>query len=200
MDELNKKYEWDIQLAESGNTVFDLEMGGKIYSQGIEPGAELYDPAKSGAGINRRFANRQWRENYRTVSYALYSNEKLRFSEISGLNAYALAQKLGIETEESTQFHGEKEEGDRHDYFDLKSIEVAGESYTAEKLKENQGEEIKYSEDIKINYYASPFFYWKKLPDFVGKNIDALPEQNVYEYKNEKDRQKAGTNHWRAAI
>ena len=193
MDELNKKYEWDIQLAESGNTVFDLEMGGKIYSQGIEPGAELYDPAKAEQESIEGLQIDSEGKITGTVSYALYSNEKLRFSEISGLNAYALAQKLGIETEESTQFHGEKEEGDRHDYFDLKSIEVAGESYTAEKLKENQGEEIKYSEDIKINYYASPFFYWKKLPDFVGKNIDALPEQNVYEYKNEKDRQKAGT-------
>ena len=52
--------------------------------------------------------------------------------------------------------------------------------------------EIAYSGDIKVHYYAPPFFYWKKLPDFVGKNISDLKSHPVYVYIDEKNRKKTG--------
>ena len=194
LDKLNRRYGWDIRL-ETENTVFDLtRANGTVQSQSIPPGTALYDPDRE---KQEAVEGLEWDEAGKvtgTLSCTLYSSEKLRYSEIRGLNAYALAQKLGIDTADTSLFVKEDKGADEHDYFDLAFVEAAGKKISAQVLgkKENMDGEIAYSGDIKVHYYAPPFFYWKKLPDFAGKNINDLNSQPVYVYSDEKTRKKTG--------
>lgn len=202
IEELNNENKWNIQL-ETEESVFDLTKGnGAVYSQSISPGTLLYTPEKENREETETAEEREielpegWTQDGEgkitgTVSLRLYTHEKLRYSEIRGLNAYELAQKLKIDTKDGTHF-AKAEEKEGTNYFDLASIEAEGKVITAEDL-ENQEEELAYSGDIKINYYASDFFYWKSLPDFAAYGtIDEVPEQPLYQYENEKDRVQTG--------
>ncbi len=197
IDELNKKNGWDINL-NAEDFVFDLtQESGTVYSQSVASGTVLYDPDKElqNAGVEGLTYDSEGKITG-TISVTLYSGEKLHYSEISGLNAYALAQKLEIDTADKTYFI--EEEGEKgNNYFDLVSVDVAGEMISSEELKkeENQEKEINYSQDIRIHYYATDFFYWKKLPDFASEygELNNIPEQAVYRYANEKKKDKSGS-------
>lgn len=203
IEELNKENKWDIQL-ETEESVFDLTKdNGAVYSQSISPGTLLYTPEKENREETETEEKREillpegWMQDGEgkitgTVSLRLYTHEKLRYSEIRGLNAFELAQKLKIDTEDKAHF-AKAEEKDGTNYFDLASIEADGETITPEELA-NQDLEIAYSGDIKISYYASDFFYWESLPDFAGYGtIDEVPGQPIYQYANEKDKKQTGT-------
>lgn len=197
IDELNQKNGWDIHL-NAEDFVFDLtQESGTVYSQSVASGTVLYDPDKEqqNTGVEGLKYDSEGKITG-TISVTLYSGEKLHYSEISGLNAYALAQKLEIDTADKTYFI--EEEGEKgNNYFDLVSVDVAGEMISSEELdnEENQDKEINYSKNIKIHYYATEFFYWKKLPDFVNKfgSINDVPEQTVYKYTDEKKKVKVGS-------
>ncbi len=112
------------------------------------------------------------------------------------MNAYALAKKLGIDTSDKTHFVEEKGSQGTN-YFDLASLETVGKTIPEEELcrEENWDEEISYSPDIKIHYYATDFFYWDSLPDFAKEygNVDHLPKATVYRYVNENVKTESGS-------
>ncbi len=192
IDSLNKDNGWNIKL-DTEEHIFDLvkENNGTIYSQSVEPSTNLSDKT-----VLENIDDLQ-DENGKvtgTIKCTVYSNEKLYFSEISDMNAYALAKKLGIDVTDETRFI--RVQGEKGNYYDLKSLQIEEEVINAEDLKkeENANKEINYNEGIRISYYASEFFYWKELDAFEGKKINDLPKYATYEYdlKNEKKRKKTG--------
>ena len=192
IDSLNKNNGWNIKL-DTEEHIFDLvkENNGTIYSQSVEPSTNLSDKT-----VLENIDDLQ-DENGKvtgTIKCTVYSNEKLYFSEISDMNAYALAKKLGIDVTDETRFI--RVQGEKGNYYDLKSLQIEEEVINAEDLKkeENANKEINYNEGIRISYYASEFFYWKELDAFEGKKINDLPKYATYEYdlKNEKKRKKTG--------
>lgn len=196
IDRLNIEHpRWDIKM-KIEDTVFDLtKESGIVCAQSIAPGTVLYESGQENVSGTVEGLKCDEKGNLTgTVSIDVYSNEKIRYGEISGLNAYALAQKLGIDTTDEKRFvKVEGEEG--KDYFDLAAVGTADEGFMAEELykTENQDREITYDENLKIYYYAPDFFYWKKLPDFAGKykTIDKVPKQQMYSFTDEKKRVKA---------
>lgn len=195
IDKLNREHlKWDIQF-ETEDSVFDLtKENGTVCSQSIASGTTLYDPEKEVQEVEGLTYDSDGKLTG-TISCTLYSNEKICYSEVSDLNAYALAQKLGIDPSDEVHFVKAKEKKGTN-YFDLASVEASGKMISAEELRKekNQDKEITYSTDIKIYYYAPDFFYWKKLPDFAGKYgmLDEVPEQPVYRYTDENKKEKSG--------
>ena len=193
IDELNKEHDgWNIQI-DTQEFVFDLTKDNDVIaSQNIAPGTVLYDPDKETQeeAAEGLFYDSEGNVTG-TICFTLYSQEKIHYSEIQGMNAYALAQKLKIDTADKNCFIEKEKEGSN--YFDLAAIEVSGETITLKDLrkKKNQDKVIDYSPDMKIHYYASDFFYWKELPDFVGeyRTISDTPEQPVYRYANENTKE-----------
>ena len=187
---------WEIGL-DMTETVFDLtKASGTVYAQSVEAGTVLYDPEKEEQGMEAEGLTCDADGNLKgTISCTLYSNEKLRYGEISGLNAYELAKKLGVDIKDKEHFV-EKEGTERNAYFEISSIDTDGVAISDWDLckEENQEKELDYSEDIRIYYYATDFFYWKKLPDFAKKygKIEAVPEQSVYRWSDETKKQKTG--------
>ncbi len=198
VENLNKEHSgWDIQI-DAQDFIFDLNKeNGSIYSQSVAPGTVLYDPDKDVQEMSAEGGISCDSEGNvsGTISLTLYSREKMHYSEIQEMNAYALAQKLNISTSDKNCFIEEEKEGSN--YFDLASMEVAGTVISAEEInrEENGSQVIAYSPDIKIHYYASDFFYWKKLPDFAGEweSISAVPEQPVYKYADENVKSETGS-------
>ncbi|MEY8431751.1 protein kinase [Lachnospiraceae bacterium 48-42] len=192
INSLNKDNGWNIKL-DTEEHIFDLvkENNGTIYSQSVEPSTNLSDKT-----VLENIDDLQ-NENGKvtgTIKCTVYSNEKLYFSEISNMNAYALAKKLGIDVTDENRFI--RVQGEKGNYYDLKSLQTEEEVINAEDLnkEENANKEINYNEGIRISYYASEFFYWKELDVFEGKKINDLPKYATYEYdlKNEKKRKKTG--------
>ncbi len=197
VENLNKEHSgWDIQI-DTQDFIFDLNKeNGTVYAQSVAPGAVLYDPDKENqeAEIEGLSYDNEGNVNG-TISLTLYSQEKMHYSEIQGMNAYALAQKLKIDTADEQYFI--EEENEDSNYFDLASMEVAGTLISKDELnkEENRDNVIVYTPDIKIHYYASNFFYWDALPDFKGfGSINNVPSQPVYKYsnKNENEREAVG--------
>lgn len=196
IQKLNEEHSgWEITL-DSSETLFDRnQKSGTVCRQSVEAGTVLYDPEKEKQELKAEGLTCDAEGNVKgTIFATVFSKEKLRYSEIKGLNAYELAKKLGIDTEDKSRFiAAEKEDGK---YFDLLSLEAQGETISDEKLnnEENQNKEIPYGEDIKIYYCATDFFYWKNLPDFQAKygKIENVPEQSVYRYTNETKKQETG--------
>lgn len=204
INDLNETYGWKLQL-EANDYIFDLtQKDQSIYDQSVDPGTVLFaskeekrDETDTEA-VNRNtdklpeglYKDADGKING-TIFLTLYSQEKIHYSEISEMNAYALAKKLGIDTDTETRFAKAGEENGKN-YFDLASIETSEGVITYEELQkpENQKEEITYDENIKINYYAPDFFYWKELPNFKGENIDKIGPQQMYKYANEKEKKK----------
>ena len=187
----------DIRLETDGH-VFDLEKdkNGRIASQTIKPSSVLYDPAakkqKKLKGLKRDKAG----NITGTIFCDLYSNTKLHYSDISGLSAYAMAQKLGIDPGDSSHFKGTDQMEDSC-YYDLVKLETPDGEITPDELGEekNQKKEITYSKDkMRITYSNIPFFYWKALPDFkqAFTALDSIPMQDTYVWENETDRELSG--------
>ena len=126
----------------------------------------------------------------------MYSNTKLHYSDISGLSAYAMAQKLGIDPGDSSHFKGTDQMEDSC-YYDLVKLETPDGEITPDELGEekNQKKEITYNKDkMRITYSNIPFFYWKALPDFkqAFTALDSIPMQDTYVWENETDRELSG--------
>ena len=207
IDKLNKENGWELKAARAEDT-FNLTENGKVYAQSITSGTLLYTSENKGedeTGEQKEMDPYEIPEGLEltqegkltgTISFSLYTKEKLRYSEISGMNAYALAKKLGIDTLDKTHFVEEKGSQGTN-YFDLASLETAGKTIPEEELcrEENRDEEISYSPDIKIHYYATDFFYWDSLPDFAKEygTVDHLPKAAVYRYVNENVKTESGS-------
>ncbi|WP_291765671.1 serine/threonine-protein kinase [Blautia sp.] len=207
IDKLNKENGWELKAARAEDT-FNLTENGKVYAQSITSGTLLYTSENKGedeTGEQKEMDPYEIPEGLEltqegkltgTISFSLYTKEKLRYSEISGMNAYALAKKLGIDTSDKTHFVEEKGSQGTN-YFDLASLETVGKTIPEEELcrEENRDEEILYSPDIKIHYYATDFFYWDSLPDFAKEygNVDHLPKATVYRYVNENVKTESGS-------
>lgn len=187
----------DIRLKTDGH-VFDLERDkdGTIASQTVKPSSVLYDPdakkQKKLKGLKRDKAG----NISGTIFCDLYSSTKLHYSDISGLSAYAMAQKLGIDPGDSSHFKGTDEVEDSC-YYDLIKLETPDGEITPDQLGkgENQKKEITYNKDkMSITYSNIPFFYWQALPDFKRDYIaiDSIPMQETYVWKNETDRGLSG--------
>lgn len=193
IQELNEKYGWEIKLDLAENEfVFDLRQeDGTVCTQSVPSGTELHNPESEeqngeiAGGISRD------EEGNLTgsITIALYSGQKLRYQEISGMNAYKLSKKLDMDL----GTYGVKVEDNGKNYYDLALLEVEGVQISPEDLdkEENRDKVIPYSKDIKIHYYASDFFYWKELPDFAAeKNLDS--EEQLYQYVDEKELKESG--------
>ena len=207
IDKLNKENGWELKAARAEDT-FNLTENGKVYAQSITSGTLLYTSENKGedeTGEQKEMDPYEIPEGLEltqegkltgTISFSLYTKEKLRYSEISGMNAYALAKKLGIDTSDQTRFVEEKGKQGTN-YFDLASLETAEGEISEEALcrVENSDKEIIYSPDIKIHYYATDFFYWDSLPDFAKEygTVDHLPKAAVYRYVNENVKVKSGS-------
>lgn len=206
INDLNKENGWEIQL-NTEKYIFDLTKENKsIYDQSVDPGTVLCvseeekknetDTEAVNGNTDKMPEGLQKDANGKitgTIFLTLYSQEKFHYSDIAEMNAYALAKKLGIDTANETRFVKEEEEKEGKNYFDLASIETSEGVITCEDLQkpENQKKEIVYNGNIKINYYAPDFFYWKKLPDFAKYGtIDEVPKQQMYRYVNEKKKDK----------
>lgn len=174
----------------------DQERSGTIASQTIKPSSVIYDPdaesQKEVAGLTRdKDGNISG-----TVSCSLYDNTKLHYSDISGLNVYAMAKKLGIDTSDSEHFQGTKEVEDSS-YYDLIKLQTPDGEIAAKELgkKKNQKKEITYQKGkISIIYSNIPFFYWEALPDFKQAygTLDQIPQLDTYVWKNETQREPSG--------
>lgn len=200
--DLNKAHSgWDIRI-DTQEFVFDLtKESDTICDQSIKPGTVLYDPDKKQQDNAANGLSDDGKGNVTgTVSFTLSSREQLHYSEIRGMNAYALAQKLNISTSDKNVFVEEEKKGSN--YFDLAFLEMPGKTPEESNLlssdelnkEENGNEIIRYSPDMIIHYYVWDFFYWKELPDFAKKygaisNAGKLP---VYRYDNENTKDQTG--------
>lgn len=178
--------------------VFDLDQNkdGAIASQTIRPSAVLYDPDAEEQEEIKGLKREKDGKISGTISCSLYSNTKLQYSDVSGISAYAIAQKLGIDPGNAQQFTGTDEVEDSS-YYDLIRLETADGTITAQELgeEENQKKEITYNKDkMRIVYSNNPFLYWEALPDFAQTyhTLDAIPAQDVYVWKNETEREATG--------
>lgn len=190
IESLNSENGWDIAL-ETDNYVFDLSADNNtIYNQSIEASTDLSNE-KSLKNIEGLSVDDMGKVTG-TITCTIYSNDKLHYSEISGMNAYALATKLGFDTSDTSRF--KKVDKDNTNYYDLASIQTKDGVISVEELKKqaNEEKEITYRDIQSISYYASDFFYWKSLPDFTDRNLDTLNAYATYELKNETTRKKTG--------
>lgn len=188
---LNKENNWDIKI-DTENYIFDLNADdGTICNQSIEPSTVLSDPDTL-ENIDTLEMDSDGKVTG-TIICTRYSKEKLHYSEISKLNAFAMAKKLGIDTADKTRF--KKVEKDNTNYYDLVEIQIKDETISAKELKDssNADKEITYDDkSMSVSYYASEFFYWDSLEKFEGKNLAGLPDYETYEYVNETKRKKTG--------
>lgn len=191
IDNLNKENNWDIKL-DTENYIFDLNADdGTICSQSVEPSTVLSDPDTL-ENIDTLEMDSEGKVTG-TIICTRYSKEKLHYSEISKLNAFAMAKKLGIDTADKTRF--KKVEKDNTNYYDLVEIQTKDVTISAKELKDssNADKEIIYDDkSMSVSYYASEFFYWDSLEKFEGKNLAGLPDYETYEYVNETKRKKTG--------
>lgn len=191
IENLNTENNWDIQL-DTENYIFDLNAeDGTICNQSVEPSTVLSDPDTL-ESIDTLEMDSDGKVTG-TIICTRYNKEKLHYSEISKLNAFAMAKKLGIDTEDKTRF--KKVEKDNTNYYDLVEIQTKDETISAKELKDssNADKEIIYDDkSMSVSYYASEFFYWDSLEKFEGKNLAGLPDYETYEYVNETKRKKTG--------
>lgn len=187
---LNKDNDWEIKL-DTKEYVFDLSAeSGTVYNQSVEPSTVLSD-AKAMKNVDGLKRDKDGKVTG-TIACTVYSDEKLHYEEIRDLNAYALARKLEIDTTDPARFKKVKKENTT--YYDLEELQTKEGKISAKELKkeENAKKEIIYDKNMIISYYASDFFYWESLPDFVGKNLSGLPKYATYELENETDRKETG--------
>ena len=189
---LNSDNGWDIQL-DTKNYIFDLnpENDETICNQSVEASTILSDPktVEKVDGLEMDSGEKVTG----TIVCTRYSSEKLHYSEISKLNAYAMAKKLGIDTKDTNRF--KKVEKNNTNYYDLVEIQTKDGVISAKELKDssNADKEIVYDDkEMTITYYASEFFYWESLDSFEGKNLAALPAYETYELENETKKKKTG--------
>lgn len=170
----------EVKVVETYNS--SAEKNGQVYAQSVKATNDLQAAIEKGEAEGLESKGDKVTG---TLTIHVYRNDRITYSEISGLNAYALSKTIGWEISDS-RFQQETEaEGN---YFDIQKIKLrGGDSITGAELKnEDKGEETIAINDIKaVHYCANDFFYWDKFPGFVGKNIDTLEEVPTYKKENE---------------
>lgn len=195
IEELNEENGWHLDVSASYVYTNDESQNGKISGQVNIPdsfnftslindteavqdsyGLTVVDGAVSG-----------------TIAYEIYRNDAMYYSEISKLNAYTLTEKIGFDRNNAAKFVGDKETPNKN-YFDLAEIVTTNETVTVEDIKAegNAQKEIRIADIEKIVYYASEFFYWEELDNFVGMTVNELPNYQIWKMANEKDMELAG--------
>lgn len=219
-ERLNRDHKgWDIKV-EEGTTVYDADKqkNGTIASQTVPTDTNFtkLDQEKERPELKEALLSLKMDKKGRvkgTIPCTIYSNEYIQYEEIKAeKNAYALAMKLGIKTEDgSKQFLAEESKDKEKKYYDLARVVYSGsdgkpKEITYDDLKNKNGaisddlkaEDEKISvEGIEIHYYVSDFFYWEKgnpgedgvLGDYRGKYIEDLSFQ-MYRKINETKRKK----------
>lgn len=202
-ERLNRDHKgWDIKVEEE-STIYDSDQqkNNTIAAQTVPIDTDFtkLDQEKEKADLKGALQSLKTDKKGRvkgTIPCTLYSSEYIQYEEIKAeKNAYALAMKLGIKTEDkSEQFLAEESKDKEKKYYDLARVVYIG---SDGKKKEVTNEDLKKkaevipddlkAEDGKISvaglviyYYVSDFFYWKKgtpgedgvLDDYVGKNIE----------------------------
>ncbi len=208
---LNKENNWDLTLETENQFNKDTDQEGIIFNQSVTAGEVLKEGTKKETDT-KESASESTEELTESESEALpkgltkdkdgkltgkiklkvYTHEKVSYSELKGLSAYAIAQKLGIETKpDSEQFIPVNKGGDH--YYDLIRLEAGGQEITKDQLEsdDHQEDTFAYSDDLKIFYYETDFFYWEKLPDFASKygTVDKIEKQSTYKYSDENTRE-----------
>ncbi len=189
---LNRQNGWNITL-DTSRHIFDPDEknNGTICSQSVKSSIDL--TSKADLESTEDLKQNADGKVEGIIQCTVYSSEKLYYSEIRGLNAFALAEKLGIDKSDGTRYLGVQEDGGR--YYDIKEIQTKDGSISAEELKDeaNAGKEISCDEKFCIIFYAPDFLYWKSLDSYVGKNIkDIKCASYQYDLNNEKKRKKTG--------
>ena len=170
-------YEITVKTIETYNS--DEELNGKIYKQSVNPTSDLESVEHEGLEI------KDGKVSGTLVCY-VYQNETIKYSEISGLNAYALSKIIDLPIADKN--HYEKLTEEEGNYFDIKKIELEdGTSLSIEDINNGTDKDSITVSEIKTIYYcANDFFFWEEFPDFKGKNINDLEALETYEKKNEK--------------
>lgn len=187
----------DIEL-ETDGYIFDLDRDkdGTVAAQTVKPFAVLYDPEAESQEELEGLERDEDGNVSGTVVCSLYSNTKLYYRDLRGLNIYAMARKLGIDPGDEEHFIG-TDEVEGSSYSDLIRLETPDGEITAQELKKkkNRKKEIAYAADgMRIVYSDIPFFYWETLPDLkqVYGTLDKIPAQETYILKNEDERESSG--------
>lgn len=169
-------YEITVKIIDTYNS--DDTQNGKIYKQSVSPTNDLESEEHDGLEIKDGKVSG-------SLECYVYQNETIKYSEISGLNAYALSKTINIPI--TDEGHFEKLTEEDGNYFDITKIELKnGDSLSIENIKNGKSEDTIRVDDIKKIYYcANDFFFWEEFPDFVGKNINTLEKQDTYEKKSE---------------
>lgn len=197
IEKLSQDYGWDLKV-DTSLTVFDPSKEvGTVSEQSIPAGTVLYDAAEdveqqSKAG-NLTYTNDGLHTQMSgTIKLTLYSRT-VRYRELKGLDAYTIAKKMGINTKDKKRFIPKESGGKK--YYDLLSLQIGSEKVTSGEINkaENRYKTFEYSDDLKIYYYVTDFFYWKQLPDFTGyQRVDMIPKQQLYRYSDENKKKKVG--------
>lgn len=216
IDELNKENGWNLTLSETSHEFNkDPHKEGIIISQDVEAGRVLQENSEKEASTEETAADPSgetevelqmakskdlpagWTKDEDgkltgEIKLSVYTNKEVSYSEIRDLNAYQIAQKLDIKTDNNEQFVAVAAEEGGKNYYDLVSLEADGVEIAKDALK--QDKTFSYNPDaIKITYYKTDFLYWEKLPDFTKyETVDAIPKQEIYNYSDENTKEKVG--------
>lgn len=195
--ELNETNGWDLEVEASYVYTNDESQNGKISGQENIPDSFNFTSLLNDAET----ANTQ--DNYGlkvadgaisgTITYQIYRDDAIYYSEIKGLNAYTLTEKIGFDRNNKNKFVEDKETVNKN-YFDLAEIVTTDGTITVADIETsgNEQKEIKIADIEKIVYYASEFFYWEELDNFEGMTVDELPDYQVWKMANEKEMKLAG--------
>ena len=197
VEKLNRDYGWDLKVDTSA-TVFDPSKEvGTVSEQSVPAGTVLYD-ASENAEQQAKAADLAYTNNglhtqvSGTIKLILYSRS-IRYGELKGMDAYTIAKKMGLDTKDKTRFIAKESGGKK--YYDLLSLQTSSEKVTSGEINKakNRDKTFEYSDDLKMYYYMTDFFYWKQLPDFTGyQRVDMIPKQQLYRYSDENKKKKVG--------
>lgn len=180
------------------NTEFNLDesKNGTIVNQNVKTGAVLYDESKEKQEKIKNIKRGSDNSISGKIQCTTYSNTTLRYSDLSNLSAYEMANKLGIDTADTEHFVGQAIEGTS--YYDLITLQTPDGEITDEMLKieENQKKEITYQKGkMTVCYSNMPFLYFESLPDFKASyhgRLSEIPAFDTYVWENEKTRKSSG--------
>lgn len=197
IEKLNQNYGWELKL-DAKTTIFDPSKEvGSIFDQSVSAGTVLYDATESSEEKEDKNGLTYTSDGLHTkVSGTIYLTvytETMYYSELKGLDAYTIAKKLGIDTQDQNRFIPKESGGEK--YYDLICLQTSSGKITSDDINsnDNKNKAFKYSDELKIYYYVTDFFYWKQLPDFTGyQRVDMIPKQQLYRYNDKNKKKKVG--------
>lgn len=197
IEKLNQNYGWELKL-DAKTTIFDPSKEvGSIFDQSVPAGTVLYDATESSEEKEDKNGLTYTSDGLHTkVSGTIYLTvytETMYYSELKGLDAYTIAKKLGIDTQDQNRFIPKESGGEK--YYDLICLQTSSGTITSDDINsnDNKNKAFKYSDELKIYYYVTNFFYWKQLPDFTGyQRVDMIPQQQLYRYNDKNKKKKVG--------